>query len=504
MIRFVIFLFVFVVFQPSPTVAQQPPISLEKRIELAKKLIAEDRAAAIEDPSAPERAYLFTQTNALIDPQWTADFIIANTIKGHSGSAYENKTIVNLLKHPEELTEKQVLELVGYYPFLSSNYIRMALHNLPDDPKFDSVKKKLIEEAIDALNNTTPNQLVFGIFSPTNNAHLPEDPEFEERIQKKIDDFFVSGKVEEIWKGKARGQKMGAYNIARLKELAPEGFDLGFLGEAGANSVALGFELQVLNDPFLSSEEKSNWLKEKTEIQFGDQPHEARTAAMSMGLVAEHDYEKAIAWAESGESPVIEILAKLSIAPVLARTDKSAAINLVRQCYEDCANLDPRAAANRSDLILLNTAPVQIATTGLKVAKHLDADLLAECLETTLDLIKIEMKPSKEYARPGRLYRSLAAVSRYDRKAAKALFDIVSVVELGSDSDFFVALVAIDPDRVWDKYSALPSDDEEPAKPRFRSRQAIATALVQRNEDDFWLQLDRYYYMEFPKSIFEP
>ena len=114
MVRFVLLLSLFMSFLPSAANAQQPPMSFEKRIELAKKLIAEDRAAAIAAPSNSERTTIFTVTNALIEPKWTADFILDNPIKGQAEAAYENTTIINLLNHPEELTEEQILKLVDF------------------------------------------------------------------------------------------------------------------------------------------------------------------------------------------------------------------------------------------------------------------------------------------------------------------------------------------------------------------------------------------------------
>ena len=108
MIRIISLLCLVMCLLPSFAFAQQPPMSFEKRIELAKKLIAEDRAGAIANPSDPDRTTIFTVTNALIEPKWTADFILDNPIKGQAEAAYENTTIINLLNHPEELTEEQI------------------------------------------------------------------------------------------------------------------------------------------------------------------------------------------------------------------------------------------------------------------------------------------------------------------------------------------------------------------------------------------------------------
>ena len=503
MVRFVLFLSLFMSFLPSTANAQQPPMSFEKRIELAKKLIAEDRAAAIAAPSNSERTTIFTVTNALIEPKWTADFILDNPIKGQAEAAYENTTIINLLNHPEELTEEQILQLVDFYPFLSSNYIYTALENLPDDPKHDALKKKLVQKAIDAIKKTPPVGHIFGISIPSYSTYLPEDPEFEQGVKKKIHEFFVSGEAEKTWNSVSKGQGADAYHIARLKKMAPDGFDLSFLGKQGSNSIAHGFELmQVLQDQSLSEEEKSNWLATKHKVVFGTEPHEAKASATSIGLVAKFDMDKALAWSETAKSPVVKIFAQLSIAPVLARKDKPAAIELVRKCYDNCANLDPRTPANRGDLVLLNTWPIEIATTGLRIAKHIDTDLLDECVKTTFDMIKIEMERTQGYA--GQFNRVLAVIARYDRKGAKAIFDKQTEVQLGYASEFFVALVAIDPDSVWEEYETLPQDTEDPIKPRFRTRQAIVEALVQRDEDDFWAKLERYHYVDFPKSIFEP
>ena len=505
MIRIISLLCLVMCLLPSFAVAQQPPMSFEKRIELAKKLIAEDRAGAIANPSDSDRTTIFTVTNALIEPKWTADFILDNPIKGQAEAAYENTTIINLLNHPEELTEEQILQLVDFYPFLSSYYIYTALENLPDDPKHDALKKKLVQKAIDAIKKTPPVGHIFGISIPSYSTYLPEDPEFEQSVKKKIHEFFVSGEAEKTWNSVSKGQGADAYHIARLKKIAPDGFDLSFLGKQGSNSIAHGFELmQVLQDQSLSEEEKSNWLATKHKVVFGTQPHEAKASATSIGLVAKFDMDKALAWSETGKSPVVEILAKLSIAPVLAKTDKEAAIELVRQCYNNCAHLDPAAPANRGDSILLHTAPHQIATTGLKIANHIDAELLKECVKTTLEMIKTEMESTKKFLNPGVVYRALAAVSRYDREGAKTLLDNISEVQLGYASEFFVALVAIDPDSVWEEYETLPQDTEDPVKPRFRTRQAIVEALVQRDEDDFWAKLERYHYVDFPQSIFEP
>ena len=502
MIRIISLLCLVMCLLPSFAFAQQPPMSFEKRIELAKKLIAEDRAGAIAAPSDPVRASLFTEVNALIEPQWTADFILNNPIKGQEGMDYENTAITNLLSHPEALTEQQVLDLVDYYPFLSGNFIRIALESLPNDSKHDALKKKLVQKAIDRLDNQNPMEIAFGIFSPTSNAHLSSSRELAKRTKAKTEEFFVSGAVEKLWKSIPEDQ-WTAYHIVRLKRKAPAGFDLSFLGELGPDSITQGFELsQVLSDPSLSKKEKVSWLAAKDKVAFGTEVYEAKSSALKLGLVAEFDLDKALAWSETGKSPVVEILAKLSIAPVLAKTDKEAAIELVRQCYNNCAHLDPVAPANRGDSILLNTAPHQIATTGLKIANHIDAELLKECVKTTLEMIKTEMESTKKFLNPGVVYRALAAVSRYDREGAKTLLDNISEVQLGYASEFFVALVAITPETVWEEYSTLPPETDDIFSPRLLSRQAIATALVQRDEDEFWAKLERYYYLEFPESIF--
>ncbi len=505
MIRLIIFLSICVPLQSSLAVAQQPPMSLEKRIELAKKLLAVDRAAAIANPSESSRTNLFTETYASIDPKWTADFILNNPIKGQEGLLYENKTIRQLLKHPEELLEKQTQELVDYYPFMSSNYIRLALENLPVKPEHETLRKQLVQKAWHRLDEAGADTLVFQYFGPADGSHLPDNPELANRIKKNINEFFLSGKAEETWKTVSK-QGPNPYMLARLKRLAPKGFDLSFLGKYAADSIVHGYELaQVLGDATLSREEKVSWLAKKNEYVYGSENHEIRISATNLGLMAKYDIEKSLAWAETADSPITRIVAKLSIAPALAKQNKERAIELVRVCYQDCLEIDPNLPINRGDQILLNTPPVQVASSGLRIAHHLDADLFDNCLQQTLQLIESDLEPTTEYDRIGRVYRALAHVARYDRKAAKDIFDrCSSEVQIGMAPEFFVALVAIDPESVWDEYSTLPQGTEQSDTAQYGYiLRSIVPALVQREENEFWAKLDRSHYVDFPKSIFE-
>jgi len=476
----------------SPAFAQESRVlPLDQRIEIARKLIAVDRAAAIADPSNQERTYLFTETSAHIDPQWTADFIINNPIKGqHDGAAYENNAIRSLLGNPQLLTEEQVLKLVDYYPFLSPVYLRLAIDNLPKESKFDSLREKLAAKVASALDEMEAKLLVFGMFGPSNFSDVAKhDQELAKKIRKRIDDFYHSGMAEKTWNELSVKQPQASYyQIGKLKKLAPQGFDTSFLGDAGSSEVVFGYELfQVLGDDTLSQREKTTWLDQKQRI------------------LAQIDPTKALDWADTAPSPILTILAKLSIAPVLAKQDNPAAIALVRECYMDCLNIDVQAPASRGDVMLLNTHPSQVAISGLRIAAHIDKELLKECVAKTIELVERDLKPSNEYDRMGRVFRSLAAIARYDHAAAKKFFEQYSdEVQVANANDFFFALVAIDPQSVLEEYETLPQDKDSPGnKPRFRVRQAIAPALVQGDEELFWQKLQGYHHIDFPKSIFE-
>ena len=494
-----------------PAIAQQSPIlPFDQRIEIAKKLITVDRAAAIADPSKQERAYLFTETSAHIDPKWTADFIINNPIKSqqHEGAAYENNAIQSLLGHPQLLTEEQVLKLVDYYPFMSLVYLRLAIDNLPKEAKFDSLREKLAAKVAGELGEMDAKLLVFGMFGPSNFSEIADhDADLAKKIRKKIDGFYHSGQAEKTWKkSSAQQSQSSAYQIGKLKKLAPAGFDISFLGNAGSSDTVYGYELfQVLGDNSLSDDEKANWLGKKQRLLFGKEVHQAKSTAAQLGLVAQTNLEKALDWSESASSPILQTIAKLSIAPVLAKQDKEAAISLVLECYQNCLNIDPQAPASRGDTILRNTHPSQIAIAGLRIADHIDKKLLDDCIAKTIELIERDLDPTNEYDRMGRVFRSLAAIARYDHAAAKKIFEQCSdEVQIANANDFFFALVAIDPNSVLEEYETLPPDKDSPAnQTRFRVRQAIAPALVQRDEELFWQKLQGYHQMDFPKSIFD-
>ncbi len=494
-------------FALSQATGQQTILPLDQRIAIAKKLIAVDREAALADPSDPARANYFTETSALLEPKWTAKFIIDNPIKGNSDdTAHENNAICNLLSRPQLLSEEQVLTLVDYYPFMATPYLRLAIDSLPDGPEFDSLRKKLRTKAIAAMDDATAKTILFTMFGPANFSHLAHDSQAVTRINRKIADFYTSGEAEKTWKEiQQQPQGSSGYYLAKFTTMAPEGFDLSFVGKATDPNVVHGFEIgQVLTDDSRSDQQKANWLETKTEIEFGTERYDAFTSATNLGLVAKFDTGKALDWSQTAPSPIVQILARLAIATEVARQDRPSAIKLVSECYEHLLAIDLKAPVNRGDTFLLNTAPLQVATSGLRIANQIDGELLKQCVAQTIQLIARDLKPTNEYARMGRVYRSLAAVARYDHAVAREIFERCSdEVQIAHAAEFFTALVAIDPQSVLEEYETLPEDIDNPANaPRYRVRQAIGSALAQPDEEMFWAKLQSYHYIQFPKSLF--
>ena len=507
--------FVTTVLLVSTCAAQRPAMPYEQRVELAKKLLKVDRDAALADPNSPKREALFTPCYAVIDPSWTADFILENPIESGEGIVYEHNSIQKLLSKPAELSADQVLGLIGSAKyrekhqerFMKTRNAMLALKNLPDEPEHSELRQKIVNAALPKDGEFT---------GPFNNdlvaiARHSNDPQDTTRMQALVDDFYLSGKAEKAWKESLTLIKdqpeSRFFFLNQIKKFAPKDFDLSFLGDDVSDSQsANGYNLySTMTDAGMSDQEKLDWLASRTGFDFGDEFSLLLTSASSLGLVAKMDLELALKWAGNATNPTSRILAELAIAPSLAKRDPAAAIAMVGKCYERLVAIDPDTPAYRSSLLMLNLPPAKIAAIGLRVASHLDAKLLNDCVDQT-----IKMLESGNIRAGGGLvvsdheqFKLAACIARYDRAKAKVLFDKLSnEVQTGYAPEFFRAMVAIQPDQVWAEYEsflAVNRDDLD-----LRVRMAIVPALVEKSDVDFWdTLLSDVASFQIPEEVFE-
>ena len=499
------------VFLVSTCAAQQQTMPYLQRVELAKKFLKVDRDGALADPTSSERASVFTPCYALIDPGWTADFILENPIVGGENIAYEDKAILKLLSTPSELSADQVLGLIGSAKSMKQRNAMLALKNLPDETEHAGLRQSIVDAALPKDGEFTGPLYAWN--DPVPIARHSNDPADVARMKALVEDYYRSGKAEEDWKQtlvatKDHPPQSRIFSQTQIKKFAPEDFDLSFLGDNLSDTQSAdGYSLYAtMTDANMSDQQKSEWLASRTGFDIGGDFNSLQRSILSLGLVAKTDLDLALKWAESANNPTTKILAELVIAPSLAKRDPAAAIAMVRQCYKGLLAIDPRTPANRSNLFVLNHPPAIVAAIGLRVADHLDAKLLNDCVDQTITMLessKLFVRGAQPINVPSQ-FKLLARIARYDRARAKVLFDKMSdEVQTGYAPEFFRAMVAIQPDQVWAEYeSYLEASQDDKAD--LRVRMAIVPALVEKNDDDFWnaLLLDVISF-EIPEEVFE-
>lgn len=469
---------------------QKHRFSYEQRIELAKKFLEPIRLKATTDLDSDERKHFFTKHWAVIDPAWTAKFILENPVPQDDNIQerilYDNDALRALMARPAELDESVLLKLLesDEATFMVGHFVTTVIENLP--PEKVAFKEKLIAIATKEFGEKQPlSPMYFG--STMKLAKMSSDPKVLERIEDRIAEFYESGDAAKMWKQMKKSPHFRTnreYYQSMCSRFAPE----SHRGQFGAKSNSLSAnDIHVLvHDESIPIELKREKLNQVKEYSFGSQPHEQMPAASALGKVATIDCGLAMKWAELAPDDQVSVWAKLAIAPALARKDPDAARQLVKECYEQIVMLD----ASSRNQYNYNFSPTLLAARGLRVVEYVDASLLLECIDKTIGTID-SLESSRMNSAKDHIFYTIAAIAHYDRAKAEKLFEKhADDVAIGVSGPFFRALMALHPEQVWDEYQEMPEKDNRGIDFRIYVRNELLPALTKKSEKSFWQHLN--------------
>jgi|GEM_PF-2712656 len=469
-----------------------PQFNAAQRLELARQIIEPLRQAAMADPMSDVRTRVFTQHMAAIDPVWTAKYLLDNPLPD-TGRLYDNSALLQLAARPELIDEEvlfQLLEREKYFTF--HQYIATALKNLPADRT--ELRNRLIQ-----LGQRPPSKqasLFYSMSYMLEIASLSGDPTALENVQKQIDEFYESGDAETFLSDLEKQPRVDAGYRNHVSALLYKYAPVSHRGKFDEPSVGTLFSF--IRDNTLTRDQKLAFLHQIADPDFGETPYEHMTSAGAMGLVALYDLDLAMKWANQLPLPVAVVLARLAIAPTIARDDPAKARVLIRDCYFRLSNM------KSTNKFQSDTFPAAaIANSGLPVVAFVDSSLLDECIDRTIDATN-PLKTSMSSDAKKHRFHVVAMVARYDRAKAQKLFDeIQDEVSLHDSADFFRALVALHPDQVLEEYRSLPPPDKNGTDWKIHVRNAILPALTTTDDTQFQDALTQQHYLTLDPSIFE-
>ncbi len=463
-----------------------------KRIELAKNLLAEVREKAIADASSMERKHYFTKHWAELDPAWTANFIIENLFKEDPDAPaqgqllYDNDAVRILMARPAEIDDSVFLKLYESQmgTFLSGHYAIVALKNLPAEKA--ELKARILRLALESINESPSFPGSFG--SQLELAALSDDPADLEQARKRIDDYYESGAAKKAWDAmvKIHGQSENNLNHFRTQfaRFAPEKFKSEY--ETASKSLTTSDIHRLLQDESINSQEKISQLQQVKKFEFGKLPMDQMMAAASLGSIAILDHELAMKWAEAAPNPTPKIWAMMTIAPSVAKSDQPLAAKMIVECYDDLLLLD----SSERNYYNSNFSAAIIGARGLPLVAAVDPVLMEGCIDKTIRAIN-PLRSSRMGSATEHVFQTIAAIARYDRGKAEALFDeFADDVEIRESGAFFRALMALHPDQVWDEYQEMPKQDSRGIDFRIYVRNELLPALTKQTDIGFWTQLN--------------
>ena len=428
----------------------------------------------------------------MIDPAWTAKFIVENPIpQGTSIEGrilYDNNAIRTLMARPTEIEEQHLMALLEENAdiFIGASYAVLAIENLPAEKS--ELKEKIVQlvlQSSDPKMMTPRSPIAFS--SRLKVAKFSSDPKVLVKIESEIAEFYESGAAKALW-NKWKNQDQFKTNLGYYQRIftihAPESMRGEFGGKLDSMTA---FNVQMfINDDSIDHEEKVERLSRAEGYNFGKQAHEQLGAVSSLGSVAIVDHQVALKWAESAPSEHLKVWAKLTIAPALAKADREAARRLIADCYDEILELD----SSSRNIINYNFSPAMIAARGLPLAASVDPQLLGKCIETTMAAIT-NLEASNSGSAKEHMFQAIAAIAAYDREKAKTIFEkYEDDVQVSTAAAFFRALVAIRPEQVLDEYREMPTRNSQGTDYRIYVRNELLPILTQETDRGFWNQMN--------------
>lgn len=480
LLLFLVAAYLFFAFSSLEAQETKPGLSYEQRIELAKKMLKPVREIATKDQDSPERLHYFTAPMASIDPVCTAKFILENPAN-KDGMLYDHPAMLTLMSQAKDLDEEVLLQLVHQAEHFRQHYVLAALKSLPKENA--ELRSQLAHLAFES------KEFNHSLFQSTIQvASLFNSKEESEKLNARIAAYYESGKASQALKamkkqmaGMEEWQKSNLrYSFGQLAASAPEKYRKKFVSEKGASQYDVLWQI-VTSDDFPKAQRLEE-LNKVERFEYGDQMYLQVMNSVSLGLIAMLDLEKATKWADEIPEPAVKIWVHLLIAPTLAKTDKPAAIKLVKDCYRELNELD------RSDQIPVNYGypPSLLSGLGLKIVAHLAPELLPQYIDQTIELSKMHVG-SKSNSAQNQQFNSIVCVARYDLAKAKKMFDeIADDVQISSAAAFFRAQLAIYPDQVWEEFETMPQADERGTDYRIYVRNELLPVLAAKSDAAFW------------------
>ena len=489
-----------------------PILDRAQRIELAKQILKPTHAKAVADPQSEARTIAFTHHWAVIEPNWTAKFLLDNPPKD-TRVLWDNKAMLALMERADELDEEVVLKLLDHNSqfFVFFNYVERALKAMPPEKK--ELRKKISDLALKAKSKG-PVSLQF-LNGRLDVARSTGDSKAIQLAEKEVLNFYESGAAQKNWKAMVkhfnnapRHQKGSMdFSFANILRHAPEEFQDDFnVPQANADSVHLktiiyspGLSVEDLDSPEHQAimAKKKKQLEQINNYAFGQLPHEYMQEAADLGRVAYIAPRVALKFAEGAPNGHAKCYAWLSIAPALSLEDPAAARKLIEKCYDEVANLPQDNRVNQN----YNHPPAIVAASGLPIVEFVAPDLLPQCIKTTVAATG-PMKASNLADAEANLFETVAAIARYDRVAAEKLYDEnKDEVILHSAPGFFRAMVALHPDQVLEEFELIPETDERKINHQIQVRNAILPALLAENDDEYWTSLFGSFYIKLEPRV---
>lgn len=473
----------------APTLAQDvaPALDFEARVDLARQMLEPVRESVLAGEKSRQIIPAFLQQYALIDPLWTANYILENP-PPDDGVLYDHNAIREIMSRATDIPEDVLFQLLKGASFMRADYAVLALKNIPE--QHTELRERIIATGLDRSDDEFGvNPMEFE--SLLKLAGYSQDATLKQEVQRKIDDFYESGKAQKLKQSLEPGTSNTSFYDALLKRFAPGAVAAPM--DTGAGSV-WNISQEIIRNDRLSDEEKRKRLRAIKSFSYGTQPYELASAASLLGSVALLDTELAIKWADEAPQKVLEVWAKLLIAPSVAKHDRGQATAMVRQAYDDLLEIDPDVP----NFFYYNYSPLIIASRGLHLVEVTDAALMNECVVKTRQLADRFLTHNTR----GQYYIAIVGIAPYAPDEARAMFDEISAeVSIADAQNFFRALLAVRPDEVWEEYQQMPVKDRGSNDVRSMVLGAIVPALAQENPRDFWSKLGQQLSLDVDAAI---
>ena len=274
-----------------------------------------------------------------------------------------------------------------------------------------------------------------------------------------------------------------------FRELAPDEFKTQF-DDAPRRKVYM-----ILADSNLDDKAKAIELRPAVRHELQRQNHQVMALGQQVSQIAPLDRELAVEICDKLNSPFPKVWAQINLAVAIAGDDPESARQLLRDAYQEIKQQAKPVDEMAFDYntFASNYPMALIGGVGLRGVELADPDYLSEATQIVADAAVALLDSQIGDARAN-YFETVAAVARYDRQRAQQLLkkagDDVTLHEAAS---YFVALAAIDPNRILEEYEFIPMDgDERGIKYRPYIRNALIPALCSEDDTAFWDELARY------------